>query len=157
MFLAAIARPLYDEEGHCVLDEKVGFWPFVAMVAAKRNSRIRPTGTLKLKPVNVTRDVYRSFIVEKVIPAIREKCPMRPSEPVVMQQDNTPCQVSIDVQIIVEEGRRHQWNIQMTNQPANSLVFDVLDLGFFRGLQSMQYKYEPRTTQELFEACKAAY
>ncbi len=73
MFLAAIARPLYDEEDHCVFEGKAGSWPFVEIVAATRNSRNRPAGTLEVKPVNVTRDVYRSFIVEKVIPAIREK------------------------------------------------------------------------------------
>ncbi len=108
MFLAAIARPLYDKQGYCVFDGNIGFWSFVEMVAAKRNSKNRPAGTFEVKPVNVTRDVYRTLIVEKFIPAIRENCPMRRSKRVVMQQDNAPSHVSIDDQIIVEEGRRHR-------------------------------------------------
>ncbi len=116
MFMAAIAGPRYDEQGYCVFDGMIGFWPFMEMVAAKRNSKNRSAGTLEVKPVNVTLDAYSSFIVEKVIPAIREKWPMRRSKCVVMQQDSAPCHVSIDDQTIVEEGRRHRWNIQMTNR-----------------------------------------
>ncbi len=47
MFLAAIARPLFDKNGECVFDWKIGFSPFIEMVAAKRNSRNRPAGTLE--------------------------------------------------------------------------------------------------------------
>jgi len=32
MFLAAIARPRYDEEGNCYFDGKLGIWPFVRQV-----------------------------------------------------------------------------------------------------------------------------
>ena len=73
MFLAALVRTLHDEQGNFIFDGKIGFWPFIEMVAVKRKSRNRPAGTLEMKPVNVIRDVYRSFIVKKVIPAIREK------------------------------------------------------------------------------------
>ncbi len=45
----------------------------------------------------------------------------------------------------------------MTNQPANSPDFNVLNLGLLRRLRAMQDKYAPRTTQELIEAYKAAF
>ncbi len=39
MFLAAVARPRYDPEGECTFDGKIGMFPFVERVAAKRTSK----------------------------------------------------------------------------------------------------------------------
>ena len=36
MFLAAVACPCYDPEGECTFDGKIGMFPFVERVAAKR-------------------------------------------------------------------------------------------------------------------------
>ena len=41
MFLAAVARPRYDENGLCAFDGKIGMWPFVERVAAQRRSGSR--------------------------------------------------------------------------------------------------------------------
>ena len=68
MFLSAIARLRFDDHSQCVFDGNIGFWPFIEMVEAKRNSRNRPDGTLKPKSVSFNRDVYRNFITEKLIP-----------------------------------------------------------------------------------------
>lgn len=32
MFLAAVARPRFDNEGNCTFDGKIGIWPFVGEV-----------------------------------------------------------------------------------------------------------------------------
>jgi hypothetical protein len=32
MFLAAVARPIYDDEGNCIFDGKLGVWAFVKNV-----------------------------------------------------------------------------------------------------------------------------
>jgi hypothetical protein len=32
MFLSALGRPLYDEQGNCIWDGKIGHWPFVTKV-----------------------------------------------------------------------------------------------------------------------------
>ncbi len=45
----------------------------------------------------------------------------------------------------------------MTNRPANSPDFNITDLGFFRGVQSLQYEHAPRTVQKLIDACNAAF
>ena len=37
----------------------------------------------------------------------------------------------------------------MTNRPPNSLDFNVLDLGFFNAIQSMQHKEVPKTVDDL--------
>jgi hypothetical protein len=32
MFLLAVGRPIYDDEGNCIFDGKIGVWPFVRKV-----------------------------------------------------------------------------------------------------------------------------
>jgi len=32
MLLSAVARPIYDDEGNCIFDGKLGVWPFVRKV-----------------------------------------------------------------------------------------------------------------------------
>jgi hypothetical protein len=32
MFLSAVGRPMYDDEGNCIFDGKIGVWPFVRKV-----------------------------------------------------------------------------------------------------------------------------
>jgi hypothetical protein len=38
MFLCAIARPRYNAAGECILDKKIGMWPFVETRIASRSS-----------------------------------------------------------------------------------------------------------------------
>ncbi len=88
MFLCVVARPRYDDHRKAYLDGKIGLWPFVERVPAKRNSRNRPAGTLETKPITVTQDDYRSFLLKKVFPAIINKWPAYKHHPVYIQQDN---------------------------------------------------------------------
>jgi hypothetical protein len=66
MCLAAIARPQYNDTGECTFDGKIGIGPFVERFPAKRALVRRPAGTIKTKPVNVTEQKYREFMIEKV-------------------------------------------------------------------------------------------
>lgn len=34
MFLSAVARPRFDDDGECTFDGKIGIWPFVELVPA---------------------------------------------------------------------------------------------------------------------------
>lgn len=61
MFLCAIARSRYDH----TRNGKLGIWTFVEVVLAKRISKNRPAGTSELKPVNVTRETYKKFLIDK--------------------------------------------------------------------------------------------
>ncbi|KAL6525190.1 hypothetical protein OROMI_030783 [Orobanche minor] len=45
MFLAATARPRFDDNGRLVFDGKIGCWPFVTEQPAQRNSRNRQAET----------------------------------------------------------------------------------------------------------------
>lgn len=50
MFLAAMARPRYNSAGECTFDGKIGVWPYVEWVPAKKESKNRKRGTMELKP-----------------------------------------------------------------------------------------------------------
>jgi len=75
MFLAAVARPQFNNQGDCVFDGKIGLWPFVEKVPAKRNSKRRPKGTMETKCLSVTASVYQEYLINKVLPAIYAKWP----------------------------------------------------------------------------------
>jgi len=91
MFLAATARPRFDAQGNCTFDGKIGIWPFVERVQAQRSSNRRAAGTWETKPINVDKNTYKQFVLEKVIPAIKEKWPRSNGfrcETVRLQHDN---------------------------------------------------------------------
>ena len=69
MFLAAIARPRFNDNSACVFDGKISFWPFSKVVAAKRNSRNRPVGHLN-------RSLFPSIEMFTVI-SLRRKLSLR--------------------------------------------------------------------------------
>lgn len=75
MFLSAVLRPRYDVDGNCVFYEKLGIWPFVETVLAKRSLRRRPAGTPDLKGVNVDKATYKQYAICHSIPSIIEKWP----------------------------------------------------------------------------------
>lgn len=70
-----------------LLDGKIGIWPIVTREPALRNSVNRPAGTIVTKPVNVNHQIYRQMLLEKVIPAIKDRFPHRHNRTVVIQQD----------------------------------------------------------------------
>ncbi|KAH9143121.1 hypothetical protein AeRB84_012861 [Aphanomyces euteiches] len=71
MFLGAVARPRFDEDGTCAFDGKLGLWPFVSQEPARRNSCNRRAGSMVTTLVNVTAEVYREYFLKKVVPAIK--------------------------------------------------------------------------------------
>ena len=152
MFLCAVARPRYDFQMRRVFDGKIGLWPFVKMAPAQRSSRHRARGTMEMKSVNVKKEVYLEMMLTKVFPVIKEKCPTSmKSRTIIIQQDNAPPH-----QLFVNENEQVQQSLQqlelivkIQNQPANSPDLNILDLGFFNSLQSLQAKHRTKTTEEL--------
>ncbi|CAM0905793.1 unnamed protein product [Alopecurus aequalis] len=89
MFLTAVARPRYNAQGQVTFSGKIGVWPFVKETAAVRRSENRERGTLETKTIIVNREVMRSFLIEKVVPAIAEMWPEDGAgETIFIQQDN---------------------------------------------------------------------
>lgn len=89
-------------------------------------------GTLELKAISlVTRDTIHKFLIEKVLPAIKEKWPSEERGcPIFIQQDNAKTHIAVDdldFCCVAQEG----WDIRLMCQPPNSPDLNVLDLGFF--------------------------
>ncbi|ETW02726.1 hypothetical protein H310_05227 [Aphanomyces invadans] len=87
MFLAAVAHPRVDDDRSVLFNGKVGKWLFVKKVPAARNSRNRAAGTMVSTLVNVNADVYRDFVLYKVVPAIKANFPSAYKR-VILQHDN---------------------------------------------------------------------
>ena len=156
MFLCAVARPRFDSSGQCVFDGKLGIWPFVSTVEAKRASKNRPAGTPVLQPIRVNKEVYTQFLVEKVFKSIREKFP-RSTKTVYVQHDNASAHSVYDAKTVINAGNSTTRYIKLLSQPPNSPDFNVLDLGFFRSIQSIQHTSFPTSLSGLIHATTSAF
>ncbi|KAF0728389.1 hypothetical protein Ae201684_013753 [Aphanomyces euteiches] len=138
MFLAAVARPRHDEATNQFFDGKLGMWPFVIQEPAKRTSKNRARDTLISTPISVTSEVYFDMLVSNVLPAIKRKMSFMKNSKIFIQQDNAgPHSKSVNHRFN-QVGSYDGWNVALKNQPANSPDFNVLDLGFFNSIQSLQ-------------------
>ncbi|KAF0701534.1 Aste57867_8015 [Aphanomyces stellatus] len=130
-------------------------WPFVRLAPAVRNSRNRRAGTMVTKLVNVDAAVYRDFVINKVVPAIKASFPSA-SKRVVLQHDNATPHGSVtdrDLEAVSSDG----WTFVVRAQPPNSPDLNVLDLGFFASIQSLQYKTMSRTVDDVIRSTLAAF
>jgi len=58
---------------------------------------------------------------------------------------------------VVRAGTSDGWNIRLLCQPPNSPDLNVLDLGYFNALQSMQIKNNSKNVEEIIATVKEAY
>jgi hypothetical protein len=73
IFLADVTR-LFDSRGNEIFSGKIGIFSFVTQEPAKKTSVNRVARTTETKAItSVKRDVVRSFLVDKVLPAIKGK------------------------------------------------------------------------------------
>ncbi|RHY01445.1 hypothetical protein DYB36_012472 [Aphanomyces astaci] len=141
-FLCDVARPREEDD----FDGKIGMWPFFTQVPVARNSRNRPAGTMVTTLINVDAATYRDYFVNKVIPAIQANFRTL-NKRVVLQHDNaTLAQISTD-----------GWTFVLRCQPPNSPDLNVLDLGFFAAIQTLQYKTVSRTVDEVIASTMIAF
>lgn len=159
MFLVATARPRFDNEGNVVFDGKIGCWPFIYEQEAQRRSRNREAGTVEMKAItSVKRETIKKFLVEKVVPAIQEKWPRSECEETIyIQQDNARTHVPPTDPDFVAAASQSRLDIRLTCQPPNSPDFNILDLGFFRAIQSLQQKMRARTIPDLVQAVEKSF
>ena len=152
MFLCVCTRPRF-RDGECIFDGKIGCFPLVTYEPAQRgNERTgRVRGDLMVKPIaSITRDVMRDFMINKVLPAIRAKWPREDvGKPIYIQQDNAPSHIKLDDPIFCEAAKQNGFDIRLICQPPNSPDFNILDLGFFRAIQAIQYKKNAKTVEAL--------
>ncbi|VFQ65301.1 unnamed protein product [Cuscuta campestris] len=157
MFLAGVGRPRYGEDGELLWDGKIGIFPFTYEAPAQRSSKNRLAGTMEVKPIPIiNREVMKMMLLTKLLPAIKEKWP-GPSRNIIVQQDNAKPHVDGSDPDLMEAAQEDNWNIQLKFQPPNSSDLNVLDLGFFRSIDSLQDQTAARSLTELIQAVTTAY
>ncbi|KAM3288791.1 hypothetical protein P3S67_022221 [Capsicum chacoense] len=99
---------------------------------AKRNRKNRTAGTMETKPIqSVTKDITRAFLIEKVLPAIREKWPASDSNNLIfLQQDNARPHIGNNDFEFIDAARKDGFDIRLCFEPSYSPDLNVLDLGF---------------------------
>ena len=157
MFMCAVARPRWDPAANRQFDGKIGVWPFIFKEAAKRSSKNRRAGTMETKCItSINRMEMKKMLVEKVIPAIKQKWPVG-STRCIIQQDNAKPHTTGGDNAIMEAMVHDRIRMELTNQPPNSPDFNVLDLGFFNSIQALQHQHSPKTIDDLVAATEAAF
>ncbi len=167
MFLAAVARPWktrrsataassgeynvnafddYSDDGKWFFDGKVGIYPVVQEVAAKRNSFLRPAGTMVPQSVSLDKAVYKDFIFNKLLPDIAAKCPWQMRKDTIwIQHDNAPPH-RVDEDELKERCQELGVDCRFYFQPAQSPDLNICDLSFFPAIQSLFHKIETERT-----------
>jgi hypothetical protein len=130
----------------------------VEKVPAQRASRNRARGTLITKSISVTKEVYKTFIMEKVLPAIEEKWPQCHRDMTIkLQQDNAkPHRIHNDPELL-QHMSTMAVKVELFDQPPNSLDLNVLDLGYFSAIQALQQRLQQRTVDDLIAVVDKSY
>ncbi|XP_010678402.1 uncharacterized protein LOC104893957 [Beta vulgaris subsp. vulgaris] len=158
MFETALARPSYNMLGQCTFDGKIGIFPFVEEVAAQRSSNNRPAGTLETKAItNVTKNRMRDVLINHILLAIMSKWPPHRSKVIYIEQDNAKPHVTAPDPLWILASRQNEFVFHFVQQPPNSPELNMLDLGFFRALQTLQHKERPNTILKLLQAVNKSF
>ena len=100
--------------------------------------------------------MIRSCLIEKVLLAIRAKWPHGTKDVIFIQQDNGKPHIDPNDPEFLEVASSDGFNINLSCQPPNSLDMNVLNLGFFRVIQSLQHQEAPSTVDDLVNAIEKA-
>ncbi|XP_047312720.1 uncharacterized protein LOC124916029 [Impatiens glandulifera] len=127
-------RPIYDSQGLCIFDGKIG-------MAAR---------TLETKAItSITREVIKDYMINRVVPYLKALWPLTEGTNIVIQQNNTRPHFSDDDIQWRAVASSDGFNIHLMQQPALSPDLNVNDLGWFRTLQSIQEEEAPMNVDEL--------
>ena len=100
----------------------------------------------------------RSYLIGKVLKAIMRRWPQElRGQTIYIQQDNAPSHVPGDDEEFAMAVAQIGLDIQLVNQPANSPDLNVLDLGFFASLQSLNYEKISRNLDDLIQNVKTEF
>ena len=106
----------------------------------------------------VMKDVYRDLLITKLIPAIVEKWPItdRNSRKIFIQQDGAKNHIREDDKLFNNALAENGVNAELYTQSPNSPDVNLLDLGFFRAIQSFN-DAAPKNEEELIKSVGEAY
>ena len=155
MFLCAVARPRYDMIKNTWFDEKIGIWPIGKWEPVKRSLMKRAKGMPVWKNQSITWDVYQEYLTQKLLPAIKQKWP-RNNGRIQLQQDGAKSHILDDDEEFKEAVDDIGLNLTVYTQLPNSPDTNILNLGFFRAIQSFNNDC-PANEEELIKSVEKAY
>ena len=97
------------------------------------------------------------MLIQQLIPAILRKWPSEGPSIIFIQQDNARVHITNDDPIWQQHNRQGGLTFILTQQPPNILDCNILDLGFFRSIQSLMHKKMPKNMTELITALEDAF
>ena len=158
MFLCTVVRPHFNPSVNSWWDRKLGIWPIWDWEPAKWKSKNTPKGMLVWKNKMVTKEVYRELLISKLIPAILENWPRRDrmSRTIYIQQDGAKNHIHEDDKEFNNALMEQDIDAKLYTQTPNSPDINLLDLGFFRAIQSFNNAL-PKNKEELIQCFTEAY
>ena len=125
---------------------------------AKWKSKNRPKGKLVWKNKMVTKEVYRELLISKLILAILENWPRRDrmSRTIFIQQDGAKNHICEDDKEFNKALMEQDIDAKLHMQTLNSPDVNLLDLGFFRAIQSFN-DVLPKNKEEIIQSVTKAY
>ncbi|XP_054816973.1 uncharacterized protein LOC129316582 [Prosopis cineraria] len=159
MFLVTVARPRFDAQGNEIFSGKIGLFPFVRKKAVRRRSVNRNRRIMETKPItSITKEVMKSFLIDKVLPKIKAKWPTcHTNETIFVQQDNAPSHIDNNDEDFQMAASDCGFDIHLVSQPPNFLDLNILDLGYFKAIQALQYQEAPKTIEDLVRAVENSF
>ena len=164
MFLAAIGRPeTFEVDG--ILhhwDGKIGVFPFIKWVPAKRNSKNRAKGTDVMTDISVDSEAYYSIMTrpDGLLETLKRKAPYLSEHKVIIQHDGAkPHNGKGNLVKLTDYGQLDGWDIHIETQPPQSPDLNKCDLCFFHSLQraANRLKANSKSREKLLNAVIRAY
>ena len=127
-------------------------------MAAQRDSKTRPRGSIEIKPTeSVTQEVYRNMLIQQLIPAILRKWSSEGPSLIFIQQDNARVHITNKDPIWQQHNGQGGITFILTQQPPNNPDCNILDLSFFRSIQSLMHKKMPKNMTKLITVVEDAF
>ena len=158
MFLCAVVRPRFNPSANSWWDGKLGIWPIGDWEPVKQKSKNRPKGMVVWKNKMVTKEAYRELLVSKLILAILEKWPRRDrmSRTIYIQQHGVKNHICEGDEEFNNTLMEQVIDAKLYMQTPNSPDINLLDLGFFRTIQSFN-NASLKNEEELIQSVMEAY
>ena len=155
MFLCAVAMPRYDMNKNAWFDRKIGIWPIGKWELVKQSSKKCAKGMPAWKNQSIMRDVYQEYLVQKLLPALKHKW-LTNNGRIQLQQDGTKSHILDDDEEFKEVVDDIGLSVTVYTQSPNSPDTNILNLGFFRVIQSFNDDC-PANEEELIKSVEKAY
>lgn len=164
MFLMAVGLPQQRAyQSADVFNGRLGIWPIVKEVPAKRNSKNRPKGAIENKPLAMVGPEYANILIKPETGLFDSLLRAGDKQDIphwIVQQDGAKPHISKHVvptiTVAGHEGRR---NIDVITQPPQSPDLNLLDLAYIHSIQSAakRLKYSVNSVDEFIEQVTTAF